>query len=167
MRRLFFYILPLVILISACSSRVPKPRYKPSSRTTSSRQIKSMISGAKQHLGEPYRYGGTSRRGWDCSGFVSVMFNHYLGSNLPRDTRSLYGASYGVKRSKSKAGDLVFFKIRKNRPSHVGIYLGKNRFIHASTSSGVVISNLGEKYYKKYFIGFRRPKVSYLANSGR
>jgi lipoprotein Spr len=165
MRKSLLIILPIIILMGACSSQPPRPKYKSVNKNISSKDFKRLISGSKKHLGEPYRYGGRNKKGWDCSGFVSGMYYSYLNVRLPRNTRSLYNASFRVKNSKTKPGDLVFFKIRSKHPSHVGIYLGKGRFIHASTSSGVVVSSLKEKYYKKYFIGFRRPKVQYFAQS--
>jgi len=165
MRKYLLIILPIIILLGACSSQPPRPKYHSTKHKVANDDIKRLVKGSKNHIGEPYRYGGRNRKGWDCSGFVSGMYYSYLSVKLPRNTRSLYDASYRVKSRKTKPGDLVFFKIKKKHPSHVGIYLGKGKFIHASTSSGVVISSLNEKYYKKYFIGFRRPKVQFFAQS--
>jgi cell wall-associated NlpC family hydrolase len=93
------------------------------------------------------------------------MYRRYLDISLPRDTRSLYSISKSVNPRDTRPGDLVFFRIRTAKPSHVGIYLGRNRFIHASTSSGIIVSGLYEDYYRKHFMGYRRIPNSYLANN--
>lgn len=124
-----------------------------------------LLSSARTHIGEPYRMGGLSSRGWDCSGFVSVMYERYLSIDLPRDTKGQYAQSVPVRNSNVRPGDLVFFKIRSSSPSHVGIFMGRDRFIHASTSRGVIISSLREKYYRKSFAGFRRPLILRVLSS--
>jgi cell wall-associated NlpC family hydrolase len=165
MRKLFFCVLPVLYLLAACSGPVKDPKYHVPARPLPGKDAKILLTGASRHIGEPYRYGGNSSRGWDCSGFVRGMFKRYLEINLPRDTDGLYSASMSIKWQKSRPGDLVFFKIKSSKPSHVGIYAGKNRFIHSSTKRGVIVSNLKEDYYRKYFIGFRRIRFSHLANS--
>jgi cell wall-associated NlpC family hydrolase len=153
------------MLFAACSGPVKDPKYRTPARPLPGKDAKTLLSGASNHIGEPYKYGGISSRGWDCSGFVRGMYKRYLGITLPRDTEGQFSASFSVKRNNSRPGDLVFFQIRSNKPSHVGIYAGKNRFIHSSTKRGVIVSNLKEDYYRKYFIGFRRIRFSHLANS--
>lgn len=129
-------------------------------RPLTQKEASRLLAGAKNHLGEPYVYGGTSQNGWDCSGFTSGMYYRYLSYSLPRKTASIYSRSVKIPQSKRRPGDLVFFKIKSNSPSHVGIYIGGDKFIHASTSKGIVISNLNDDYYRKTFIGFRRPKLA-------
>lgn len=102
-------------------------------------------------LGVPYQYGGKDESGIDCSGFVSMLFKGMSDKTLGCSASDMYSNLDHIKRNKLKEGDLVFFKIKKNRISHVGLYLGNNKFVHASVSNGVIISDLDEPYYKKYF----------------
>nr|WP_321409626.1 NlpC/P60 family protein [uncultured Carboxylicivirga sp.] len=107
----------------------------------------------KNWVGTPYRYGGTNKSGIDCSGLTTQIYKSVFNISLPRSSKDQYSQSNKIAKAKIKPGDLVFFKINKTVVSHVGIYLGDGNFIHASTSRGVVINNLSELYYKKYFIG--------------
>ena len=102
-------------------------------------------------LGTPYRYSGESKNGIDCSGLVCELYKSAYQKVFTGSAKELYDKSDPVKKEKLTEGDLVFFKIRKGRISHVGIYLGSNKFAHASTSRGVIISDLDEPYYKKYY----------------
>lgn len=109
------------------------------------------------YLGVPYRYGGGSVRGMDCSGFVKVVFTRLNHARLPRTTRGLFGIGKPVTRAKAVPGDLVFFRGGMfNRVNHVGIYFENGRFAHASSSKGVIYSNLDEDYYHKRLAGIRR-----------
>lgn len=103
-------------------------------------------------LGTPYRYSGKSFTGIDCSGFVNMLYNKVFNIPLTGSAAELFNRVNLLKKNDLKEGDLVFFKIRKRRISHVGIYLGENKFAHASTHNGVIISDLNEPYYKKYFV---------------
>ena len=106
-----------------------------------------------------YRRGGREpSTGFDCSGFVRYVYQHTLGKELPGDSASQFLAGAKVDRDDMKTGDLVFFRIRGKRVSHVGIYLGEGRFIH-SPSSGkrVSVSELSESYWAKRFVGAKRP----------
>lgn len=123
-----------------------------------SREIKvdKVLSTAKRNLGVPYVWGGTSSSGLDCSGFT-----HYVllqnGITVPRTAAAQYNSGIWVSRSNLKPGDLVFFTTYKAGPSHVGIYLGNDQFIHASSGAGkVVISNLSNPYYTQRYLGARR-----------
>jgi murein DD-endopeptidase / murein LD-carboxypeptidase len=99
----------------------------------------------------PYRYGGRSESGIDCSGFVKKIFNSVYNIELPgNSSKVIFQQTKNVK-GEMKEGDLVFFKIKKNIISHVGIYLGNGKFAHASMHSGIIVSDLDEPYYKKYF----------------
>lgn len=106
-----------------------------------------------------YRRGGREpSTGFDCSGFVRYVFRHTLQQDLPSDSASQFLAGAKVDRSDMKTGDLVFFRTRGKRISHVGIYLDNGRFIHSpSTGKSVSISNLGEAYWAKRFAGAKRP----------
>lgn len=103
-------------------------------------------------LGVPYRGSGLSRRGVDCSGFTFLMYQKVYRMNIPRSTSDLSKMKMQTISKKSlKTGDLVFFATskNKNRINHVGIYLKNGRFIHASTSNGVIVSHLDEDYYRR------------------
>jgi lipoprotein Spr len=100
----------------------------------------------------PYRYGGRSESGIDCSGFAKKVYEKAYQISLPgSSSKTIFAETKNVKNGDMKEGDLVFFKIKKNIISHVGIYLGAGKFAHASTKGGIMVSDLSEPYYKKYF----------------
>lgn len=103
-----------------------------------------------------YRYGGTSKKGIDCSAFTGLLENTVYTTNLPRTARDQYDACEKIDRDSLEEGDMVFFNTRGG-VSHVGVYLGGGYFVHASVSSGVTISNLSEDYYSLKFICGGRP----------
>jgi cell wall-associated NlpC family hydrolase len=103
-----------------------------------------------------YRYGGTSKKGIDCSAFTSLLENAVYTANLPRTAREQYDACEKIDRDSLLEGDMVFFNTRGG-VGHVGVYLGGGYFVHASVASGVTISNLSDDYYSRKFIGGGRP----------
>jgi len=105
--------------------------------------------------GTRYCLGGTTKTCIDCSGFVQTFYSTVYGSSIPRTAREQYSASTKISTKKLKQGDLLFFNTRGG-VSHVGIYLQNNKFVHASTNNGVVISDMSEAYYEKRFIGAGR-----------
>ncbi len=108
-------------------------------------------------IGTPYRLGGSSRRGVDCSAFVRAVYREAFAVELPRSSRAQYRAGRAVARSALAPGDLVFFDtLDRGRVTHVGIYLGGGRFVHASSSRGVVRAELGKRYYQLAWVGARR-----------
>ena len=110
-------------------------------------------------VGSPYRLGGTSpESGLDCSGFVGHVFREAAGVTLPRDSRSISEAAQPLAPDELQPGDLVFFNTLNRGFSHVGIYLGDDRFVHASSSrtGSVVVSNLKDRYWRERFDGARR-----------
>jgi cell wall-associated NlpC family hydrolase len=108
-----------------------------------------------------YRRGGHEpSTGFDCSGFVRYVFEHSVGAVLPSDSASQFHIGAKVDRADMKTGDLVFFRTRGKRISHVGIYLDHGRFIHSpSTGKTVSINSLSDRYWAKHFAGAKRPKV--------
>lgn len=114
-----------------------------------------VVTIAKELLGVPYVWGGSSAAGFDCSGFIHYAFNK-AGMKMGRySSEGYYSRAFYV--NAPQPGDLVFFEnTYKKGISHMGIYLGNNEFIHASSSGGVMISNLDNAYYKKHFDGFKR-----------
>ncbi|WP_438315871.1 NlpC/P60 family protein [Sporosarcina sp. FA9] len=118
--------------------------------------VTSLISSAKTYIGTPYRYGGTTTAGFDCSAYVQRVFSDN-GYSVPRDTSSQYARGTAVSKSNLETGDLVFFNTSGNRVSHVGIYVGASNFIHASTSKGVMISSIYDPHYwGSRYVGARR-----------
>lgn len=111
------------------------------------------------HLqGTPYRYGGADpRRGFDCSGFVQFVYREAAGLSMPRDVRAQFGVGQRIRRDQIRPGDLVFFATVASGPSHVGIVIDRDRFVHAPNSRGVVrIARLDERYWRTRFLGARR-----------
>ncbi|MDB5091177.1 C40 family peptidase [Mucilaginibacter sp. OK098] len=113
-------------------------------------------------IGTPYRFGGSSRRGIDCSAFTKELYSEVFNMDIQRSSRDIFSMVSPVRRDDLKEGDLVFFKIHSRRISHVGIYLGNNRFAHAS-SRGVAISSLDDAYYRRYFYRGGRMLESFKA----
>lgn len=102
-------------------------------------------------VGTPYRYAGNTKKGIDCSAFVKGIYDKVFNTTILRNSRDIFSMVDPLAKDELKEGDLVFFKIKSRSISHVGIYLGGSRFAHASSSRGVVISNLNEPYYSRYF----------------
>jgi lipoprotein Spr len=102
--------------------------------------------------GVRYRLGGNSKSGIDCSAFVQRAYEQVFGLNLLRTALDQFGMSNLIwRKEQCKEGDLVFFNIKGSRISHVGIYLMNNFFVHASSSNGIMISSLDDKYWSKYY----------------
>ena len=101
-------------------------------------------------IGTPYHFGGSSRRGIDCSAFTKELYSEVFNLDIKRSSRDIFSMVNPVGKDDLKEGDLVFFKIHSRRISHVGIYLGGGKFAHAS-SRGVAISSLDDNYYSRYF----------------
>lgn len=110
--------------------------------------------------GTPYRFGRNAKSGTDCSGFVYRLYQDVYGINIGRtSSAALMNRSSRIKRSELQEGDMVFFNINNRRggsASHVGVYLKDNKFVHASTRSGVIVSDLREPYYARTYIGAGR-----------
>jgi lipoprotein Spr len=111
-------------------------------------------------IGTPYRFGGSSRKGIDCSAFTKEMYSQVFNLTIKRSSRDIFSMVNPVRRDELKEGDLVFFKIRSRSISHVGVYLGNGRFAHAS-SKGVAISSLEDRYYNRYFYKGGRLMANY------
>ncbi len=103
-----------------------------------------------------YRRGGNTKKGVDCSGFVKNVFKDAFSFALPRTSREQFTLGDTVSPSELKTGDLVFFKSKKKRINHVGIYLGNGQFVHSARKLGVSIASLANSYYHKRFAGAKR-----------
>ena len=124
--------------------------------TNGSSTANKIVTTAKKYIGVPYVWGGSTPRGFDCSGYVQYVFDQH-GISLPRTTTEQYRIGTYVSKSNLKVGDLVFLQnTYREGISHVGIYVGDGKMIHASSSKGVVISDLSSSYYVKHYYGARR-----------
>ncbi|MDK2854885.1 MAG: hypothetical protein PWQ86_98 [Bacillota bacterium] len=136
----------------------PRPAPELSSRGGNERyeRSKSLLTVAKSFLGRPYRYGGSGPNAFDCSGFTAYVFAQF-GYELPHNSAEQAKLGRPVERADLAPGDLVFFGYYGSSDiRHVGIYVGGNSFIHASTSGGVKYSSLAEPYYAGNYKGARR-----------
>lgn len=150
----------LSLTLAGCGSAPSRDTYSAYTPSHSSQLSDSSIKARiyQQHQdwqGTRYAWGGTSKRGVDCSGLVVVTFRDQLGISLPRTTAQQSQAGSRIGRNELNAGDLVFFKTdAKGR--HVGIYIEDGKFLHASTSKGVMISHLDDYYWQDKFWLARR-----------
>ncbi|RXI97833.1 peptidase [Anaerobacillus alkaliphilus] len=113
----------------------------------------TIIEYAKKFIGTPYRWGGTTPNGFDCSGFLMYVYKKQ-GITIPRTVADIW--SYGKPVNTLQVGDLVFFQTYRKGPSHAGIYLGNKKFLHAGSSSGVTISDMTMTYWSSRYLGARR-----------
>lgn len=150
-----FFYLTLVVLLASCT--VSKQRNSANS------EVETAIETARSYTGTPYRYGGTSKGGMDCSGLLCVSYKS-AGLSLPRTSAEQSKFGKPVKMGELKPGDLVFFSKKKGRKkiTHVGMVTSVQnrkeiRFIHSSTKLGVVENNLMSNYYQGIFVKARRP----------
>jgi cell wall-associated NlpC family hydrolase len=146
-------LLLFILLFSACASINNDAR-----APYSSAEAKNISSYAKSLLGTPYKYGGNSPdTGFDCSGFVYHVFRHTLGIKLPRSSYEISHVGQAISTGNLHTGDLVFFNTLHRRFSHVGIYLGGDRFIHAPSNGGRVrTEDMRDAYWEKHYDGARR-----------
>lgn len=120
-------------------------------------RVQTVLKRALALLGTPYRWGGSSTDGFDCSGLVGYVFRTALGIELPRVSREMVHSGEQVERAALAAGDLVFFSRRGKRVDHVGIYVGEGRFVHAPrTGRDVTVSSLADGYWSRKYMQARR-----------
>lgn len=166
MRYLLLLIIISISFTSCKSKQTAKVATKKSTsskkRTTSkaSPEIYNIIKHAESFKGTRYKYGGTTKRGMDCSGLIYVSFQK-ADVSIPRTTRDLSSHGNWVDLKKVKKGDLLFFATKKNsrKVNHVGIVTSTKKgieFVHASTSKGVITSSLSERYWYHAFVQARR-----------
>ena len=164
-------LLPLLLLLliaSSCKSKKTSSSKKRQTHTVNvnttakpSAEAETIVEYAKTFDGTRYKYGGTTKRGMDCSGLIYTSFKKH-NVNLPRSTSGLQGTGDWIDLKDVNVGDLVFFATKKNsrKVNHVGIVTnvrtGNVEFIHASSSRGVMISSLAEKYWYFSFVQARR-----------
>jgi cell wall-associated NlpC family hydrolase len=151
----------VLAILPGCSTQAVVD--KPAARSSTGAVLRSAPVGEKaaaaalQQVGVPYRYGGATTSGFDCSGLVQFSY-HRAGKSVPRTTGQLWSATSTVQRADLKAGDLLFFSI-EGKMSHVGLYLGGEQFVHApSTGRSVTTAKLTSPFYSSAFIRAGRPK---------
>lgn len=152
------FLLLVLGQLQGCSS--PRQHYQDTLNIQQSQTQSSVLHIARSMLGKPYHYGGTTPEvGFDCSGLV--YYSHLqAGIHLPRTSFGQYKATQPVSKMALKPGDLVFFRLNRHKISHVGIYLGSNRFIHApSTGKDVTIDELTDPYWQRRFVRGGRPAL--------
>lgn len=165
-RRMFFRAIAFALLISIAYVPVTHAdqhaRMQGSSRASAGDEYVTaaaqLVHEALSHLGIPYRFGGTSpETGLDCSGLVLNVFRNAVGLDLPRTARQMAGLGDKISRSDLQPGDLVFFNTMRRTFSHVGIYLGDGKLVHAPSRGGKVrVESIGTRYWAKRFNGARR-----------
>jgi peptidoglycan DL-endopeptidase LytE len=122
------------------------------STTSSSAKVNALVTEAKKYIGVPYVWGGSTPSGFDCSGYLQYVYNK-VGISIPRTVATIWSATKPV--SAPRVGDIVFFETYTSGPSHAGIYLGDNKFIHAGSSRGIEISDMNNSYWKPRYLGSR------------
>ncbi|AOZ98721.1 MULTISPECIES: C40 family peptidase [Flavobacterium] len=152
----YFFLILIAIFFTSCKST------SGTTSKSSANLAQKIINTASENLGVPYKYAGTTKSGFDCSGLVFSTFNQY-DIKLPRSSaeQSKVGIDLGKNISKAQKGDLIFFKTNnRNQINHVGIVTNAKddelEFIHSSTSRGVIISSTKESYYDKTFAQLNR-----------
>ena len=115
-------------------------------------KVAAVIATAKKYIGTPYKFGGTTPKAFDCSGYLQYVFQEN-GMMLPRTADEQFKLGRNAKTAELEAGDLVFFETYEKGASHCGIYLGGGKFIHASTSKGVRIDELSGDYWNTHYYG--------------
>lgn len=121
---------------------------------------KDLLRTVTDWIGAPYSYGNNSRRGTDCSGFVTRVFREVYGITLQRSSRSMFSTTKRVIKSEMQTGDLVFFRRGRGPIYHVGIYLKDGKFAHSATKGGVMVSSLNQPYYHRNFYAAGRVPVA-------
>lgn len=170
MKKHLIYIVALIgmaVGLSSCHTSAPRLDYKALAKASvrlgmdiNMEDNHKLYTTSAEWIGVPYRAGGDSKYGTDCSGLVSQLYKKVYRTRLSRSTDEQLKESTKVSFRNLREGDLVFFTSRasKKKVAHVGIYLKNGKFIHASTSKGVIVSSLDEKYYTQYWLRGGRVK---------
>jgi len=150
----------MLVFLGGCAGSSPRPDFSllpgEDERSFTPTQI-NVIATARSLLGSPYRFGGTTPEGFDCSGFVGYVFRRAAHLTLPRETHEIVLAGRPVPVTELAPADLVYFKIERQKPLHVGIYIGDGKFIHAPSTRGRVnVQHLDRDYWRTRYLGARR-----------
>lgn len=144
------------ILLTGCSSVLHQSQPTPASMQAQSEISQALLDQYQSWAGTPYRLGGTNRSGIDCSAFTQITFRDQFGLDIQRTTLAQLQSGASIAKQQLQAGDLVFFQTGYKQ-RHVGIYLQEGKFLHASTSRGVIVSRLDNPYWRKHYWTARRP----------
>lgn len=144
------------LLLAGCASR---PTRRPPPPPIPDRAAREVTMQAMAQVGKPYRWGGSSpREGFDCSGLVQHVYREALGIELPRTSREMGRKGRWISYRNLAPGDLVFFQTGRHPNTHVGVYIGNHRFVHAPSSGSLVrVESMNKKYWMTRFNGGRRP----------
>lgn len=160
-------LISIVLSLSSCRTAAPRLDYKALARASvllgvdiDMEDNHKLYIEAAEWIGVPYRGGGETKRGTDCSGLTCHLYKKVYNTRIPRNTEGQRQSSSKVSRHNLREGDLVFFTSRnsKRKVAHAGIYLKNGKFIHASTSRGVIVSRLDEQYYRTHWLSGGRIK---------
>ena len=143
------------LLLVGCQSQMSESPHYASGLSDPTYARSALYEQYQQWQGVPYRTGGESRRGVDCSAFMQLTFREQFAMQLPRDTDSQAHIGRAISSRQLRPGDLVFFNIGRST-RHVGVMVEKNKFLHASSSKGVMISDLNQPYWQRYYWQARR-----------
>ena len=144
--------------ITSVMSRIDKNTSANDLEADKSTLKEKMLMEIIKYLNTPYKYGGTSSNGIDCSAFTQTIYHNVLSVDLNRSAREQFKQGIEIdNRDDLRFGDLVFFNTRRRvKPGHVGIYIGDDLFAHASSRNGVIVSSMDQDYYSRRFMGGRR-----------
>ena len=159
-------VLLLLLSVSACSS-THREASLPVAPVHDEAQMNNLAIYAMSLYDTPYQSGGASRlSGFDCSGFVQYVFKNTLGLQLPRTSLEMSRMGMPLNTAQLQPGDLVFFNTARSPYSHVGIFIGKNRFIHApSSGKAITLANLNSSYWHTHYEGARRITIEQLISN--
>ncbi len=144
----------VVASLLGCASQPPQESVKNTGRSYGNADQAAAV--AMQQVGVPYRYGGSTPQGFDCSGLIYYAYSR-AGKNVPRTTGSLWSGIQPVANNSLQVGDVLFFRI-EGKMSHVGMYIGDNQFVHAPSSGKfVTVGSLQSDFYRKAFLRAGRP----------
>jgi lipoprotein Spr len=152
----------VVSLTTKCNTRfAPVPYYVGQERQISYHEdlVEQMKTEIQKFYGAPYKWGGETPRGTDCSGMVKTIYKNAANIRLPHNAHAIYESSKKIYKVDLQFGDLVFFSSYGRRVTHMGIYIDNGFFLHASSSRGVILSKLSDPYYKSQFVGAGRIEI--------
>jgi len=149
-----------MIVVGCASNPVPPAdfSYLHSDKEQLSSSVQEIvIRNALSLLGTPYRFGGMTPKGFDCTGFINYVYRTSASIALPRESHDLVRVGKPISVADLRPADIVYFRIERQKPLHVGIFLGAGKFIHAPSKGGKVnIQNLSQDYWKSRYLGGRR-----------
>ena len=149
-------VLILASIVGCASQPAQEPQGPINTTSKSHNHADRAAAVAMQQIGTPYRYGGSTPQGFDCSGLIYYSYSK-AGKNVPRTTGSLWSGIQPVAKHHMQVGDVLFFRI-EGKMSHVGMYIGDNQFVHAPSSGKVVtVGSLQSDFYRKALIRAGRP----------